>query len=111
MVKALGMLFIFPFNFLLVGYQPQRFMGLFLQILFGANPAIKPIYEFLMVQFYKILINSLAQICKNTVNLFVKKHNEIFAAANDMPLIVNHFPVFIWEIPFFFKNLGLRFQK
>ena len=44
MVKALGMLFIFPFNFLLVGHQPQRFMGLFLQILFGANPAIKPIY-------------------------------------------------------------------
>ena len=48
-------------------------MGLFLQILFGANPAIKTIYEFLMVQFYKILLNLLAQICKNTVNLFVKK--------------------------------------
>ena len=83
MVKALGMLFMFPFNFLLVGYQPQRFMGLFLQILFGANPAIKPIYEFLMVQFYKILINSLAQICKNTVNLFVKKHKEMWASALD----------------------------
>ena len=53
----------------------------------------------------------MAQIYKNTVNLFVKKHNEIFAAADDMPLIVNHFPVFIWEIPFFFKNLELRFQK
>ena len=62
-----------PFNFPLVGYQPQRFMGLFLQILFGANPAIKTIYEFLMVQFYKILLNLLAQICKNTVNLFMKK--------------------------------------
>ena len=72
MVKALGMLFMFPFNFPLV-----RFMGLFLQILFGANPAIKPIYEFLMVQFYKILLNLLAQICKNTVNLSVKKHNTV----------------------------------
>jgi hypothetical protein len=58
-------------------------MGLFLQILFGANPAIKPIYKFLMVQFYKILINSLAQICKNTVNLFVKKHKEMWASALD----------------------------
>ena len=56
-------------------------MGLFLQILFGANPAIKPIYEFLMVQFYKILLNLLAQICKNTVNLFVKKRNEMCAVA------------------------------
>ena len=81
MVKALGMLFMFPFNFHLVEYLPQRFMGLFLQILFGANPAIKPIYEFLMVQFYKILLNLLAQICKNTVNLFVKKHKEMCAAA------------------------------
>ena len=71
----------FPFNFLLVGYQPQRFMGLILQILFGANPAIKPIYKFLMVQFYKILINSLAQICKNTVNLFVNKHKEMCLSA------------------------------
>ena len=81
MLKALGILFIFPFNFPLVGYQPQRFMGLILQILFGANPAIKPIYEFLMVQFYKILLNLLAQICKNTVNLFVKKCNKMCAAA------------------------------
>ena len=56
-------------------------MGLFLQILFGANPAIKPIYESLRVQFYKILLNLLAQIFKNTVNLFVKKHNEMCAAA------------------------------
>ena len=76
MVKALGMmLFMFPFiNFLVVGYQPQRFMGLFLQIYFRANPAIKLICEFLIVQFYKILLNLLAQICKNTVNLFVKQN-------------------------------------